>query len=268
MIAVAPIFRLLLVAAASGLAGCASLLPAPAGHRPVTTYRLAPVLPAEATRSGTGPTVLVSLPEALPGYATSSMAYVKQRYRLDYYAYHQWVAPPAAMLRPLLAAALRSQSDVGAVVAGDSAGVLADLRLDTSILYLYQDFRTHPSRGWVALAVRLVDLSRGRVLATRIFEAEAPAPADDPYGGVVAINRALARLLPEVAKFVGDEAVETRGSRSLAGLELLRSAAVGRSGYRVLRQPLNVEGADGPGRRDGGAGSKVPAVSPIAQVWN
>jgi hypothetical protein len=53
-------------------------------------------------------------------------------------------------------------------------------------------------------------------LATRIFEAEVPAPADDPYGGVVAINRALARLLPDIAGFVGNEAVKAGGSRSLA----------------------------------------------------
>jgi len=209
---VASVLRLLLVIAAGGLTGCASLLPVPAGHRPVATYLLAPVLPAEAARRGRGPTVLVSPPDALPGYATSSMAYMKERYRLEYYAYHQWVAPPAAMLRPLLAAALRSQRDVGAVVTRDSAAALADLRLDTSILYLYQDFRTHPSRGSVALAVRLVGLRPGSVLATRVFEAEVAAPADDPYGGVVAINRALARLLPEIARFVGNEAVKAGGS--------------------------------------------------------
>jgi cholesterol transport system auxiliary component len=212
-----PVLRLLLLIAISALAGCASLLPAPAGHKPVTTYLLAPVIPTESATRGNGPIVLVSPPEAVPGYATSNMAYVKERYRLDYYAYHQWVAPPAAMLRPLLAAALRGQSHLGAVVAGDSAGVVPDLRLDTTILHLYQDFRTHPSRGSVALAVRLIDLRQGRVLATRIFEAAEPAPENNPYGGVVAINRALGRLLPEVAAFVGKEAAGADKSRPLAG---------------------------------------------------
>jgi cholesterol transport system auxiliary component len=208
----------LLALAATWLGGCASLLPTPAGNQPVTTFLLAPELPSEVSSSGQGPTVLVSVPDARPGYHTPRLAYIKERYRLDYFAYHQWVDTPAAMLQPLLVSALRARRGVGAVTTGDAEGVAADLRLNTSILHLYQDFRTRPSRGSVALVVRLVDLRQGRVLAVRAFDADVPAPEDSPYGGVVAINRALARLLPQIADFAASQASKAASKRALASV--------------------------------------------------
>jgi cholesterol transport system auxiliary component len=191
----------LLALAATWVSGCASLLPTPQGNEPVTTYLFAPELPAETSTTGRGPAVLVALPDARPGYATARLAYVKERYRLDYFAYHQWVDTPSAMLRPLLASALRGSKGVGTVVTGSGGGTAADFRLDTGILYVHQDFRTQPSRGAIALSVRIVDLRHGSVIASRTFEAAETAPADGPYGGVVAINRALSRILPEIAAF-------------------------------------------------------------------
>jgi cholesterol transport system auxiliary component len=104
------------------------------------------------------------------------------------------------MLEPVLVEALGASPAFGAVTP-DARGIRADLRLDTTIEALYQDFRPHPSLGRVALRVRLVDLETGRILATRLFEDSEPAPSNDAYGGVQAINRLLGRLLPEVADF-------------------------------------------------------------------
>jgi cholesterol transport system auxiliary component len=128
------------------------------------------------------------------------MAYLERDYRLDYFADHQWVDSPAAMLEPLLVQALGAHPAFGAV-GSDGRGIRADLRLDTVIEAFYQDFRTRPSRVRVALRVRLVDPGDGRILAMRLFDLTEPAPADAAYGGVQAINRAVARLLPEVADF-------------------------------------------------------------------
>jgi cholesterol transport system auxiliary component len=38
-------------------------------------------------------------------------------------------------------------------------------------------------------------------LATQIFDAVEAAPTDDPYGGVIAANRMITRLLGEIADF-------------------------------------------------------------------
>jgi len=71
---------------------------------------------------------------------------------------------------------------------------------------LQQDFRAQPSRIELALHAQLVDLRDGRVLAARDFELTENASSDDPYGGVTAANRALARLLGELASFCAERA--------------------------------------------------------------
>lgn len=184
------------------LGGCSGLLPTPP-QPPPATFLLAPDL--VPIRSGASsrelaPALVVARPEPSAGYGTPRMAYVEQDYRLDYFAEHQWVDPPAVMLEPLLVQALGAHPAFG-VVSRDGRGIRAELRLDTVVEAFYQDFRPRPSQARVALRVRLVDPGDGRILATRLLEDTEPAPMDSAYGGVQAINRILARLLPEVADF-------------------------------------------------------------------
>jgi len=198
------------------LGGCAGVLPGPAGAAP-KTYLLAPDLPsgpASERPRAAGPTVLVSRPEDAAGYATRRMAYVEQDYRLDYYADHEWVDTPAVMIGALLVKALRA-SGAFASVSEDERGIASDLRLDTVIDALYQDFRTRPSQIRVELRVRLVDPDGRSILATRVFADAQPAASDDAYGGVVAANQVLARLLPRIADFAAETAARMRPSRPL-----------------------------------------------------
>jgi len=196
------VVRLVSALIAASAVGCSGLLPSPPEPLPAS-FILAPDLSTTrpVSRSlGATHTLLISRPESGAGFGTQRMAYVEQDYRLDYFAAHQWVDPPPAMLQPVLVEVLDASPAFGAVTP-DAQGVRADLRLDTTIESLYQDFRAHPSRGRVALRVRLVDLGTGRILATRLFEDSEPAPSEDAYGGVQAINRVLGRMLPEVADF-------------------------------------------------------------------
>jgi cholesterol transport system auxiliary component len=133
------------------------------------------------------------------------MAYLKQDYRLDFYADHEWVDTPAVMLGPLLVKALQGSGAFGAV-SEEASGISADLRLHTVIESLYQDFRVRPSQARVELRVQVVEPERRRILATRVFADAEPSPSDDPYGGVVAANRALSRLLPQIADFAAETA--------------------------------------------------------------
>ena len=208
--ALAPVLISLLggLLAAILLVGCSEILPKPPG-RPPTTYLLAPDLPTHASGSGrsarTSPLLLVAQPEAAPGYTTRRMAYLERDYRLDYFADHEWVDTPAAMLAPLLVRALREWAAFDHV-SEEASGIYGGLRLDTTIESLYQDFRTRPSRVQVSLQARLVDPGGGHILAIRVFGDSEPTPADDPYGGVVAANRVLARLLPRLADFAAEVA--------------------------------------------------------------
>lgn len=197
------LLNLTLIGLGTLLSGCSGLLPQPpAAPR---TYLLAPELPgrsgsAPPATHGKRPSLRVSAPRAEPGYDSRRMAYLEQDYRLDSFAAHEWVAAPATMLAPLLAQALRD-SGAFATVSEDDQGIDTELRLDTVIEALYQDFRTRPSQARVQLRVRLVDPAARRVLATQVFSDSEPARTEDPYGGVIASNQALGRLLSRIADF-------------------------------------------------------------------
>ena len=62
----------------------------------------------------------------------------------------------------------------------------------------------------LALHVQLVDVRGRRVVATRTLEATEAAPSEDAYGGVIAANRALARVLAQVAAFCVGESGRMR----------------------------------------------------------
>jgi cholesterol transport system auxiliary component len=179
------------------LAACAALQPAAAPA--VQRYRLALPAPTPVPATAVGPVLVVDPPAAAPGLQGRGMAYVRRPYQIDYFARHGWVDPPARMLEPLLVQALQRQAGFRTVPAG--LGVAGDLRLETRILRLQQEFTVHPSRERLALRAWLIDARSGRVLADRVFEALEPAPGNDPYSGVQAANRAVAKVLAQLAAF-------------------------------------------------------------------
>jgi len=185
------------------LAGCAGLHPPPAQN--TNLYLLeaqAPVRHAAAKRKLV---IEVGMPHALPGFDTPQMAYVQQPYKLDYYAVNRWADTPAHMLAPLLAQALEQSGAFRAVVRTPST-VPADLKLDTEVVRLQQDFRHKPSRVEFTLRAQLIDLHNNRVLATRVFDETENAPSENPYGGVIAANRALQRILESLSEFCQQKA--------------------------------------------------------------
>lgn len=187
------------LALAALVAACASLLPPPA---PAPNLHVLDAVPAATTPSPERRDLVleVSAPKAWPGFDTAQMAYVKKPHALDYYANNRWADAPARMLGPSIARALEHTGAFRAVVQAPTT-VAADLRLSTELVRLQQNFATKPSEVELVLHVQLVDVRGRRVVATRTLEATETAPSDDPYGGVIAANRALARLLAQVAEF-------------------------------------------------------------------
>jgi cholesterol transport system auxiliary component len=61
-----------------------------------------------------------------------------------------------------------------------------------------------------ALRVRLLGAGGG-LLAEREIEAEEQAPSDDAYGGVVAANRAVSKVLDEVVAVCAEAAARPPG---------------------------------------------------------
>jgi cholesterol transport system auxiliary component len=187
------------------LAGCAGM---PDQAAAPTVY----VLDARAVEKPARPlrdvVLAVSVPRARAGYDTAQMAFVRAPYELEYFTKSRWADTPSRMLAPLLVQTLEQAGGFRAVVPAPSA-VPADLRLDTELVRLQQNFGVSPSRIELALRAQLVDVRSRRVVATAEFEEVEVASREDAYGGVVAANRALQRLLARVVAFC----VEQSGSR-------------------------------------------------------
>jgi cholesterol transport system auxiliary component len=145
----------------------------------------------------------ISVPRALPGFDTPQMVYVQQPYMLNYFVTSRWADTPARMLEPLIAQAMVQTGSFRAVV--QTLGPIpADIRLDTELVRLQQDFKTRPSRVQLTIRAQLIDVRGKRLLAEQQFDEVENAASDDAYGGVTAANRLLQRMLGELAKFCVD----------------------------------------------------------------
>jgi cholesterol transport system auxiliary component len=181
------------------VAGCAPV--GPLGQNGVQTHVLAVPAAPRAVPVVSGPVLLVSPPGVRAGLDSRRIAYVQRPFELSYFARSEWADTPARMLQPLLVQSLEGSGAFRAVVAGPSPAA-TDLRLETEVLALQQEFLTTPSVARVSLRAQVVDPASRRVVATETFEAVEPADSADPYSGVVASNRALARVLADVTAFV------------------------------------------------------------------
>jgi cholesterol transport system auxiliary component len=194
---------LMLVCAAFSMGACAPLQPVKS--EPPKTYALEPRIPVAAGQMEARRTIIVSIPSSAPGYDSSRMAYLRKAYQLEYFAHNEWVDSPANMLGPLLVQALDRSGAFKSVALAPSTAV-ADLRLDTEIVRLQQEFNAVPSRVRLTVRAQLIDVARAAVLATREFDVFEAAPEDTPYGGVIAANRAFGRVLVQIAEFCAKEA--------------------------------------------------------------
>ncbi len=199
-----------LAALAPLLCACLSL----GGQKPqaVDLYALDLVF-EDPPGAGTAPPIGVAGPRAAPGFDGPRMIYVRRAHELRHYARAEWVEPPAHMLGPLLVRALEHTGRFQAVMAMPG-GVSAGLRLDTEIVRLQQEFAETPSRVRFTMRAQLADVAAGRVLGTRELEAVEAAPTDDAYGGVVAANRAVRRVLEEAAGWCAGLASAAPAARS------------------------------------------------------
>jgi cholesterol transport system auxiliary component len=188
------------------LAGCSSLLPKPAPAP--TLFALddaAPVSAPARKPAASAPTLLVGTPRAAAGFDSRSIVYLRQAHEVEAFAYSQWVDTPAQMLAPLIARAIESTGAFRAVVLAPTSAA-AELRLDTELIRLQHEFSAQPSQVRLTLRAVLVETATRRVVAVREFDARVPSASEDPYGGVVAANEAVKRLMADLATFAASEA--------------------------------------------------------------
>ena len=206
----------LLLAAGLALAGagCGSLLPKP---EPTPAFFALDGLPAPraAVPSATGLTLVVNQPQAVPGFDGQHIVYLRQDHQLEHFAHSVWVDTPARMLAPLIADAV-TRGDTIRIAVLPTGTAAADLRLDTQIVRLQQDFSQRPSQVRFTLRATLLDDATRHVLATREFDARVAAPSDDPYGGVVAANQAVQAVLQALVAFCDEGTRQWQRSQGVA----------------------------------------------------
>lgn len=176
----------------------------PAGTPVQYTYQLNAERPNPAGHTQTSlrdAVLLVERPQPNPGFGTARMAYLERPHELQYFAVNEWADSPARMLLPLLIETLQNRGSWRAVVQAPSA-VRADYRLVTEHVLLQHEFTRKPSRVRMAWRMQLIAIPSQRVMGIRQFETVQEAPSEDPYGGVVAANRAAATLLQEVVRWL------------------------------------------------------------------
>ena len=155
-----------------------------------------------------GPRLRVSMTRAAPGLDSARMFYQRRPHERAAYSRSRWLEPPARLIGPLLVQALESSGHFSAILSGSEAAE-ADLRLDSELLQLHQDFTRTPSVLVLQMRVQLFALDSRALLGSRVIEAEEPA-GEDAYAGVLAANRAASRVLDEVMRF----SAEIAGQRS------------------------------------------------------
>ncbi len=200
---VIPLYAVLL--ASLLLAGCVNLS-APSGTQNIYVLDAQPVVPESGVKRDL--VLSVNMPEARPGFETEQIVYFRQPYELNYFVSSRWTDTPARMLQPLLLQAMERSGSFRAVVETGSA-IPGDVRLDTDLIRLQHDFTTHPSRVQITLKAQLTDVRSNRVLAVQRFDDTENSSTEDAYGGVIAANRLVQRMLGKLAEFC----VEASGKR-------------------------------------------------------
>lgn len=206
---------LLTFAATLNIAGCASsFLPKPidppaiftltsSAQRSLSQFPTTAINPS-ITRLGTvNATLIISAPHANGGLNSTHMLYVPRVNELAYFAQSQWVDSPSAMLMPLIAQAIQSTGVFKAVLSTPT-GALAQFRLDTDLIRLEQSFLVKPSQVQFALRTVIIDTFTRKVIAQRDFSASVAAQTEDAYGGVVAAQEAVQKVLTEMAIFCSE----------------------------------------------------------------
>ncbi|RUR19237.1 hypothetical protein ELY21_04995 [Legionella sp. km535] len=145
--------------------------------------------------------ILVTAPDAVAGFQTEQMMYVKKPYQLEAFVKNAWTSPPADMLFPLLVQSLQRTGYFYAVTSSPYSEE-ADYRLDTQLLTLDQNFLKKTSVLEFDVKVVLTRTSDNKVIGSRIISQHIPCLADTPYAGVVAANKASLQFTAQAVDFV------------------------------------------------------------------
>jgi cholesterol transport system auxiliary component len=179
------------------LMGCSIF--SPVKTEPVTLYVLNATQNPPVKKSFRPLSLYVAPIDSNPIYNTNAMAYSIRPYQINYFVKNRWVAPPSTLLHPLVIQALQKAHFLTAV-SGSMTGHY-DFTLNIVLSKLQQQFLPHASFIQLVVNAEIIKTATNQVIAVKEFSFLERAPAYTPYGGVIAANRATARLLTALSSF-------------------------------------------------------------------
>ena len=177
------------------LGSCSILSPIPQKNQ----YALEASPPGYFTKTDKACVLQVSPMQDTPTTQGTALRYIEKNYELSAFAKNQWVAPPADLLYPLLLEQMQASGAFEGVVSGFEGNPC--MRLNTTLLALYQDFRVHPSVITLRMQAQLIFLKGKQAPISQQIVVSVQAQ-DTPYGGVVAANGATQIMLEKLIAFV------------------------------------------------------------------
>jgi cholesterol transport system auxiliary component len=191
------LYRFFVVVFSVALTACSVLSPVQTGSQHEYLINTVPSVPVKKVGHAT---IVVATPDADPIYSSKDMVYTTYPYQVASFANNRWANTPSMMLQALMVQTLQNTHHYRVVVASPFPGH-SDLILHSELLKLQQDFTRSPSVIRLTLRAQLINSNSSLVVAAKEFSVVEPAPRNDPYGGVIAANRAAAQLMKELANF-------------------------------------------------------------------
>ena len=204
------------------VSGCGALVPKAAPpprlyviQEPGDSSNSPPLMASLVTAPYLAPMLIVHPTRAAPGFDSQHIIYVRVAHQLEHFAHADWVDTPAHMLMPLIVATLQRTGSFRAVGTTDS-DLDGELRLDTEVIRLQQQFGDGPSQVRFTLRARLSDNLNHQVISWQEFDETSPSATEDPYGGVVAANQVVQRVMAQLASYCALAAASRRTSQGAA----------------------------------------------------
>lgn len=168
---------------------------------PEVNYYVVNTVPAVAKKYHPKPvSILVAPVETSAEFNTTLMAYTTEPYKVGYFVKNRWVETPAQMLLPLMVQTLQNTHYFSRVGTSKAAGNY-QYTLYTQLLHFEQVFKEHTNFVRITLSAELIRNDNNHLIAAKQFSVLEPSPEYSPYGGVMAMNRAVADILIQLAHF-------------------------------------------------------------------
>ena len=190
------------------LVGCAT--------RPDIRYYQLDVAEGEFTELPQRSSDVVFSVEAMIGdsaYEDPRIVYRVSPYRLDYYHYHRWTAPPGVLVSDFMRDAYERTGQFRSVVAGFSPDAAVFL---SGRVIAFEEV-DHDKGQWYArvkLNLFLREAATGDVIWSQTFLQETPVAENTPEGVAAAMSVAVSRIVAQTAPELAELAEGVRDRRT------------------------------------------------------